>query len=63
MLFGFRLKKTWFIHKYGYFYDQNILNLSKNVSFEVSCNKLMIWYVSYSQSIDTTDISWYDTEP
>ncbi len=23
----------------------------------------MIRYVSYSQSIDTTDISWYDTEP
>ncbi len=37
---GFRPKKliypdiSW---EFGYFNDQNILNLSKNVSFEVSC--------------------------
>ncbi len=34
----FLTNETLYIHKVGYFNDQNILNLSKNVSFEVLCN-------------------------
>ncbi len=65
ILSDFRPKINWYVHKFhGNFNDQNNLNLSKNVSFGVSCKlKWMIWYVTYSQSIDTTDISWYDKEP
>ncbi len=41
ILFGFRQKKL-YIHKFsrefGNFNDQNTLNLSKNVSYEVSFN-------------------------
>ncbi len=49
--------------EFGNFNDQNILFFfSKNASFEGSIMllKWMIRYVSYSQSIDTTDISSYD---
>ncbi len=48
----------------GYFNEQNILNLSKMYRLKYRVIKMNdTIYVSYSQSMDTTDILWYDTEP
>ncbi len=48
----------------GNFNDQNYPKFKqKNFIWSIMQLKWMIRYVLYSQSIDTTDISWYDTEP